>query len=277
MGRYGAYGCHLTGPQPADHWHVGLASGPVAPSVDLRTTGLLPPVWDQGQLGSCTAHGSSAAYSYDLAKQGGPTGVCPSRLFVYYNTRIIEGTVSEDSGATIADAVKSLNRYGCPPETDWPYDTGRFTVKPPAQAYTDGLLAQAVAYKRVPADVMSMRACLTAGLPIVIGFTVFDSFESEDVARTGVVPMPAAGEQALGGHCVLVVGYRPDGTWIIRNSWGTGWGDAGYAYFPQAYLTDPDLASDFWTVEQVEPPSKIGPVRVSWWRRLLERLRSLFT
>lgn len=239
-------------------YKLTFAAPEVAASVDLRTTGLLPAVWDQGQIGSCTAHGSGAAYSYDLAKQSAGTNFEPSRLFIYYNSRVIENTVASDSGATITDAIKSLNQYGCPPETDWAYNTAKFTTKPPAQAFTDGKLREAVKYARVNQTVADMQACLTAGTPIVIGFTVYDSFESDAVAQTGDVPMPAKSEQVLGGHCVLVVGYtvrNGKSVWICRNSWGVDWGDKGYFYFPQEYLTNTNLADDFWTVQSVSSPT----------------------
>lgn len=233
-----------------------------APSVDLRPLGYLPDVWDQGQLGSCVSHGVGAAYSFDLAKQGGQKNYDPSRLFIYYNGRVSEGTVDSDSGLTITDGAKALAASGAPPSVDWPYDIGKYTVKPPAKAYSDGQATRAVKYAQVGQSAAEMQACLTAGYPIVIGFTVYDSFESQAVAATGVVPMPGPNEQVLGGHCVLVVGYGvnvdgapvDDGRWLARNSWGTSWGKGGYFTFPQPYLTSPSLASDFWVVQQVASP-----------------------
>lgn len=227
-------------------------------SVDLRTTGYLPDIWDQGQLGSCTAHGAGAAYSFDLAKQGVQTNFSPSRLFIYYNSRVIEGTPTEDSGATITDAIKSLNSYGSPVDSDWPYDVSKFTQKPPPKAYTDGGLREAIKYARVNQTVNDMQACLAAGTPIVVGFTVYDSFESDAVAQTGDVPLPSKSESVLGGHCVVVVGYTTrhgQPVWIARNSWGNGWGDAGYFYFPQSYLINTSLSDDFWTVQSVSSPT----------------------
>jgi C1A family cysteine protease len=98
-----------------------------------------------------------------------------------------------------------------------------------------------------------MKGCLASGYPFVFGFSVYESFESPEVLDTGVVPMPSDGEAQLGGHAVLAVGYD-DATarFIIRNSWGTSWGDGGYGYMPYAYLTDSDLAADFWTIRVVE-------------------------
>jgi C1A family cysteine protease len=98
-----------------------------------------------------------------------------------------------------------------------------------------------------------MKGCLASGYPIVIGFTVYESFESASVAKTGAAPMPASGEKVMGGHCVLVVGYD-DSTqrFMCMNSWSTKWGQKGFFTIPYAYLTDEDLAADFWTIRIVE-------------------------
>lgn len=229
----------------------------VAAAVDLRPGGLLPDVWDQLQLGSCVAHGVGAAYEFDLAKQGGAKNQTPSRLFIYYNNRWLEDSIASDSGSTVADGAKSINKYGAPQESSWGYDIARFAEKPPAQAYTEGLVCVSVKYASVPQSVQSMQAILTSGYPIVIGFTVYESFESSAVAATGVMPMPTAKEGVLGGHCVLVVGYtqiKGAQYWICRNSWGTAWGDHGYFYMPQAYLTNSNLAGDFWVIQSVTSP-----------------------
>lgn len=224
------------------------------PKFDLCDTGNMPSVWDQGQLGSCTANAISAAVSFDVAKQGGQLDFAPSRLFVYFNERTIEGTVSTDSGATIADSVKAVNEYGCPPESEWPYDIDQFTKKPPTECYTDGKLIEAVKYNTVQPTTTAIKAALYAGFPVVIGFTVYESFESAEVASSGVVPMPKPGEQTLGGHAVVVVGWDDaNSRYKVRNSWGTGWGLVGYFELPYGYLTDSNLASDFWTLEQTGP------------------------
>jgi C1A family cysteine protease len=153
----------------------------------------------------------------------------------------------------IRDGMKVVNHQGAPPETDWPYDIAKFREKPPQKAYDDGLENQVTSYRRVTRDLNQMKGCLAAGYPFVFGFSVYESFESQDVARTGVVPMPHPGEQLLGGHAVLAVGYDDaQSRFIVRNSWGAGWGQAGYFTMPYAYLTQRSLSSDFWTIRLVE-------------------------
>jgi C1A family cysteine protease len=217
---------------------------------DLRPQ--CPPVYDQGQLGSCTANSIGAAFEFDQMKQN-ISSFAPSRLFIYYNERAMEGTINSDSGAQIRDGIKSIGQQGVCPETDWPYDISKFTVKPPPQAYTDAAKNKAISYSRVARTLPQMKGCLASGYPWVFGFTVYESFESPQVAQTGIVPMPSSKEQVLGGHAVLCVGYDDSQQrFIVRNSWGLGWGIQGYFLMPYAYLLDTNLSDDFWTVRLVQ-------------------------
>ena len=219
--------------------------------VDLRSK--CPPIYDQGQLGSCTANGIGGCLEFDQMKQKQRDVFTPSRLFIYYNERIMEGTATSDSGAQIRDGIKSVAQLGAPHEALWPYDLTKFAKKPPKTAYTDAKEHQAVSYQRVTRDLRQMQGCVAGGYPFVFGFSVYESFETQLVADTGVAPMPAAGEQLLGGHCVAIVGY--DDTkqrFIARNSWGTGWGMKGYFTMPYAYLLSRQLSSDFWTIRTIE-------------------------
>jgi C1A family cysteine protease len=215
--------------------------------VDL--TPQMPPVYDQGNLGSCTGNAIAAAIEYARRRQGLADFV-PSRLFIYYNERVIEGTTDSDAGAEIRDGIKSVVNLGACSETDWPYDIAKFATKPTDQCYVDARKDLVTRYARVDQTLDGLRECLTAGFPVVFGFTVYESFESELVAQSGVVPMPAPGESVLGGHAVLAVGYDDDHQmFIVRNSWGPAWGRGGYFVMPYAYVTDADLASDFWQID----------------------------
>ncbi|MHB1953780.1 MAG: C1 family peptidase [Sulfobacillus sp.] len=219
--------------------------------VDLRAK--CPPVYDQGELGSCTANAIGAAYQFDEIKQGNLNGDAqPSRLFIYYNERVLEGTVYEDSGAEIRDSVRSIAQFGVCPEKDWPYLVEQFTVRPPESCYQSAKEHRAVLYKRVPQVLANIKSVLASGLPVAFGFNVFSSFESQEVAKTGIMPMPQLNEQCLGGHAVLAVGYDDSKQAIIvRNSWGATWGDGGYFYMPYQFILNPSLASDFWTVQKI--------------------------
>jgi C1A family cysteine protease len=217
-------------------------------AVDLRPE--CPPIYDQGDLGSCTANGIAAAIEFDQRKQHSKEFI-PSRLFIYYNERAMEGTVNQDSGAQIRDGIKAVAKLGAPPETEWPYDITKFTQKPPHLAYVDGLKDIVTSYSRIPQILQQMQGCLASGYPFVFGFTVYESFESEQVASTGIVPMPASHEKVVGGHCVVAVGYDDHKRqFIIRNSWGPKWGLKGYCMMPYEYLVRP-LSSDFWTIRSV--------------------------
>lgn len=219
------------------------------PSVDLRSE--CPAVYDQGQLGSCTANAIGAAVEFDQLKQG-TKAFEPSRLFIYYNERVIENSVSQDSGAQIRDGIKVVATLGAPPETDWPYDINKFAQKPPQRAFDDAKRDIVTIYSRVVQSLVQMQGCLASGFPFVFGFTVYESFESAAVAQSGMVPMPASDEKMLGGHAVLAVGYdNKKRMFIVRNSWGAGWGVEGYFYMPYEYLLTASLASDFWTVRSV--------------------------
>ena len=227
-----------------------LLSAPLPSKVDLRAG--CPPVVDQGNLGSCTACAISALYEFLLKKEG-KTYFPVSRLFVYYQERLLEGTVRYDAGAEIRDGMKVVNIQGAPHESLWPYVISRFSTKPPQPAYVDGLKHTVISYQKIDnTNMTAMKTCLSSGTPMVGGFSVYTTFESDAVAKTGMVPYPAPHEQLLGGHAVLVVGYDDSiQRFICQNSWGTSWGDHGFFYMPYAYFVNPSLSDDFWTATLV--------------------------
>lgn len=216
--------------------------------VDLRPS--CPPVYDQGDLGSCTGNAIAAAVEFDMMKQG-ETAIAPSRLFIYYNERVMEGDVGQDNGAQIRDGITSIATNGVCDEALWPYDPSQFTVKPSDAAYSNAQAHKATKYYTLGIDLAEIKQALAQGYPIVFGMQVFPSMQSEHVAETGVVPMPGPYEQSEGGHCVLIVGYSDDTSkLIVRNSWGDGWGNEGYFYLPYDYVT-PNLLTDLWVVTAV--------------------------
>ena len=219
-------------------------------SADLRSH--CSAVEDQGALGSCTANALAGAVEFLEKKSGTRRFADVSRLFIYYNERVIEHSVSEDAGAMLRDGIKTLVKQGVCSEKLWPYVISKFAAKPPRACYAEARDHQVTAYARLE-TVDEMRACLADGFPFVFGFTVYESFESAPVARTGIVPMPKPRERVLGGHAVLGVGYDDaKKRFLVRNSWGTGWGIRGYFTMPYPYLEDRNLSDDFWTVRQQE-------------------------
>ena len=220
-------------------------------SVDLRPK--CPPVYDQGQLGSCTGNAIAGAIQFGRRKAKQKPDFVPSRLFIYYNERVIEHTVNTDAGAQIRDGIKCAVNQGACNEMTWPYNIAQFTKQPPAAAYQEAKKYQVTSYSRVTQTLSQLKGCLANGYPFVFGFTVYESFESQQVAQTGVMTMPAPKEKVVGGHAVLAVGYDDASQrFIIRNSWGPGWGQKGYFTMPYAYITESNLADDFWTIRLVE-------------------------
>ena len=230
-----------------------LASAPstLPVKVDLRPD--CPPVFDQGALGSCVSNSISAAHWFDQIKQKKANIFTPSRLFIYYNTRVIEGTVNVDAGAQIRDGVKAVAQNGVCNELLHPYIIKNFAKKPTPICYSEGMKNQAVQYLRVNQTLNDLKTCLASGFPFAFGFAVYTSFESVEVAKTGIMTMPKKSEKCLGGHAVLCVGYDDEKkAFIIRNSWGSSWGDKGYFYMPYEFTTNQNLAADFWVIKSVE-------------------------
>jgi len=220
-------------------------------SVDLRSK--FPPCYDQGQLGSCTANAMVGAYQYLKPSFMG------SRLFLYYNERVIENDVKYDNGAYIHDGIQSLEKTGLCPETDWPYIISKFATKPSTKCYTDAVLHKVVKAYSVTQTVAAMKALLVSGTPFIVGITVYSSFESYAVSINGLVPYPTSNDSSIGGHCIVCIGFSdtvqcpgaPPGSWLMRNSWGTGWGLNGYFWLPYQYLTDVNLSSDNWYLQSI--------------------------
>lgn len=221
-------------------------------SFDLRDS--MPVVYDQRQANSCVGNAVSGLFQYDAIQQNLEQfkRSIPSRMFAYYNARLLDGGPMVDGGATIRSGIKAVVNYGICTAPRWPYVLKKVNTKPTAAAYTAALPFKAVEYRRLNQASYDLRFCIASKSPIVCGIAVYDSFESEEVAKTGVVPMPTKEERMLGGHAVLIVGYSDKKKFfIVRNSWGEGWGNRGYCYIPYDFILNSDLATDFWTITKL--------------------------
>ena len=227
--------------QPAEEMSLRAAPVKLPSKVDLRSK--QQPIRDQGQLGSCTAFASCGQYGYKVPS------VIGSPLFQYYNERKQDKTIPYDAGSSVTQAINVLKSYGICTEATWPYNISLFTQAPPTGAYTQASSHKVSSATRLNSSLATLKTTLSNGGCFSFGFLVYSSFESSYTSRTGIVTLPKRGEQLLGGHAVTCVGYDDANSWfIVRNSWGTGWGDQGYFYMPYTYMTNTSLCWDFWTI-----------------------------
>jgi len=228
-------------------------------AVDLRQ--YCSPIEDQGNLGSCTAQAVVGLVEYFEGRALGKY-LDASRRFLYKVTRKLYH-FQGDTGAYVRGTLKALRIFGVCPEEYWPYDISKYDEEPPAFCYAFAQAYQAVKYYRVwdsdPAKLLDqLKASLANGLPFAFGFSVYSSIWDPTVQKTGDIPFPKQGDKLDGGHAVMAVGYNDGpGRFLIRNSWGTGWGKAGYGTLPYDYVTK-GIADDFWVLATAEYVSLWG-------------------
>jgi C1A family cysteine protease len=207
---------------------------------------------------NCTANSLAFLVHFDLLNKHttlNQTPFQPSRLFIYYFERLMEGTVNSDAGAVIRDGIKVIAQNGVSSEDLWPYNINQFTIKPSDEAINSAKQFEALQYKSIDnTNKQLLVNALLQGFPISCGISVFESFMSQEVAQTGIVPMPDINtESMVGGHAIAVVGYiKEEDMFMMRNSWGTNWGLGGYFKIPASYLCSSDYASDFWTISLIK-------------------------
>lgn len=224
--------------------------------VSLRNNPLYPACYDQQQEGACTQFSTGFLLHWREIVLTGTARPVPAFNFGYYNTRVLEGTVHQDSGATNRLALKAAARWGYCADDLWPYAKKTMFTKPARKAYAEAAKHELknFMYLRLVQDAAHFKACLAQGVPHNIGFNVYESFR--DVGKNGRVAMPdPSKEQFLGGHSVALIGYDDSiGCWEMRNSWGTDIADAGHYWVPYDYFVNAQLASDPWAVQNVPTP-----------------------
>jgi C1A family cysteine protease len=230
------------------------------PKADLSAN--MPPQLDQGELGACGPNSLDECAEYDEKVQGLKVNSA-SRLFIYWVTRsLMPGKpTDEDSGVDNRTMLKAVAKYGFCNETLWPYKVAKFSHKPPQSCFTAARKNRIKSYAAVQQNLAQMKGCIASGFPFLFGFDVYESFMTDAVAKTGIVPMPkVATEKQIGGHDVTFFGYD-DSTKMFkfRNHWvnpdGTPWGDHGNGYFPYDYAVS-SMASDFWVINAVPAAKK---------------------
>ncbi len=211
-------------------------------------------VYDQGDLGSCTANAFCAAFRILSKINNKYTGFEPSRLYFYYYERLIEDTIMEDTGADVVNGEIYVKRYGICSEKLWSYDITKFTVEPPPNCTKEALNYKISKFNVLDIHdtnlIYKIKKLLFNKIPVLTALYIYTSFMSDITANTGVVQIPdVTTEENLGGHEVLIIGYN-DATqmFTVLNSWGILWGSSGNCYIPYDYISNNDLAAEFTTI-----------------------------
>ncbi len=253
------YGAEFDPPDERDLlFNASYAAAELPHSTDLRPH--CPPVHDQGNLGTCTAHAIAAAFQFEQNRQRLPN-FAPSRLFIYYNERALQQALHRHGGANLRAGLRAVARYGVCPERHWPYsdDESSLHQRPSDEAYHEARHHKIYSYRRITIGhhsqsefLRSLKTCLAEGCPFVFAFLVHSSFESDEVRHSGVMPLPKPHEEVITMHAVLAVGYNDaKEQMLVRNSWGPSWGHGGYFWMPYEYIARAEITADFWTIRGV--------------------------
>ncbi|GEM_PF-5475251 len=237
-----------------------FSTNDLPPSIDFRNYPPCPPIYAQEGLSSCTACAGASVVWYWLLKRNPETAYNPSRLFLYYNERVIKNEIHHlpdsiaDNGAWGPDVILALHQYGVCPESTWPYEPALCDQEPSPECYEQAKLSLtqgAFVHSFVPRDLTQIKAVLAQKIPIIVGLAIYESSITPYAWRTGIIPTPTdiPNDTLAGGHEMMFIGYDDnmvghDGTkgyFIFQNSWGEGFGDKGYGYLPYDYMMNPKL------------------------------------
>jgi C1A family cysteine protease len=233
------FACH---PDPIDSRDLYADQVMLEPTTVIKRQVDLTPkfsmIENQGELGSCVAQ--SIVGAIELYEKTDNTFIDRSRLYVYYNGRLIMGTVNEDSGMYVRDALKACQKYGVCVESIWPYELKLWKTQPTKEAYADGANFKINKYLKLNEnDVAQACSMLDKGVPVIFGQYCFNSITSTKILNDGILEMPSSDEKNQGGHCTVLVGYDLDTQYFkVRNSWGNAWGKGGYYFMPFQFYQD---------------------------------------
>lgn len=268
------FGWKPSPPDYRDRNYAFVAPGDLVRSLPTSydTFALMPqqpplfPCLDQGALGSCGPSSLAEMLLVAQFKAGITVGVLPSILQIYYATRMLMGTVGQDSGVDNRTLLKAVATYGWALGTLWPYQISKFKTNPPKAVWDDAVTRKINQYQAVAQTVTDIKAAVYSMTPVLFGFTVYTSMLSNSVAQTGTVPMPQPGDKVEGGHDVTIYGWDDNRqVFLFRNHWYNApnqpWGNKGNGTIPYAYATDSGLSGDFWTVlaPGMTPPAPPTP------------------
>jgi len=247
-------------PDERDFKSLRKLSAPVKLPSSFRLTPNIP-VYNQKNAGSCVGNGCSAAFRFETAQLKGNFDFEPSRLFVYWNARDIDGSTNDDAGTYIRSGFKAMNKSGLCLEKFHPYhdDIASVIQKPSSDAYENGLKNVTVKYARVDQTETAIKQTLCSGAAVVFGFTVYNSFFGSWSETTGIMPLPKKNEGIQGGHCVFICGYDDSKkAFLCQNSWSEDWGtgavkgEGGLFWMPYSFALNPNEADDFWCIEEIK-------------------------
>jgi len=218
------------------------------PKRSLRGLLFNPPIYNQGALGSCSANAVAFAYQYGSKKQRLLFSDTPSRLFIYYNSRMIGGNIDVDSGAYLRDSVKWLVKYGTVSEKEYPYNIEGFALKPSDQNYQNAIKNTIDGYYAVNKDIQDIKRAIYNKFPVVFGMSIYGAINY--VTKENPILSMSTNEWLMGWHALVIIWYD-DSTqlFLVRNSWGDKWADNGYFYVPYEYIMK--YGFDFWVISKV--------------------------
>lgn len=218
-------------------------------NIDLRYH--CPKIYNQKELGSCVANSVIFLFEFNEILHDDKYAFDPSILFVYYNERKKQNTINYDSGSSIRNCIKMINKIGVCDNKLWDYNISEFNKKPPRLCYSESKIYKLIEYYRINQNINDLKSCLNEGYPFIVGISIYQSFEHENFNKTKIIPLPNKNEKLLGGHVISIVGYDDNYGFIMRNSWGSEWGISGYSYIPYNYICDSNLAGDIWTIRRI--------------------------